>query len=185
MFTPQLAPVPTDFAAGAASPAGSYLAERPPLRRLSQETLLAAPLEEVFEFFADARNLEPLTPAWLRFRILTPQPLEMQAGAVLDYRIRLGLVPTSWRTRIEVWEPPHRFVDAQLSGPYRCWWHEHRFEPTPGGTRMSDEVLFTPALGRLGQFVAGGIVEGRLRSIFSHRARIIGSLFGSLPVPVA
>jgi ligand-binding SRPBCC domain-containing protein len=185
MITPRIASVPTGFAADAASPAGLYLRERPPLRRLSQETRLAAPLDEVFPFFSDAGNLELLTPGWLRFRILTAQPIEMRAGAVLDYRIVLGLLPTSWRTRIELWEPPHRFVDAQLSGPYRCWWHEHRFEPTPGGTLMTDEVLFTPALGRLGQLVAGPAVEGRLRSIFSHRARVIGSLFGSIPVTVA
>ncbi len=177
MSKPQIASALDGFEAPQASSAGSYLRARPPLRRLQQETLLAAPLDEVFGFFADACNLELLTPPWLRFRILTPRPIPMGVGTLIDYRIRLGLVPTSWRTRIEVWEPPYRFVDAQLSGPYRSWWHDHRFESAEGGTLMLDQVLFTPALGRLGQFVAGPMVEGRLRSIFSHRARMIAGLF--------
>ena len=133
--------------------------------------------EQVFDFFADAKNLERITPPFLRFRIASQLPIEMCEGAEILYRLKIHGISVSWRTRIEVWEPPYRFVDAQLSGPYRSWWHDHRFESAEGGTLMLDQVLFTPALGRLGQFVAGPMVEGRLRSIFSHRARMIAGLF--------
>ena len=168
-----------DFAdAGDEVAASTYLDARPPLRRLRQCTVIPLAPAEVFPFFADARNLEGLTPSWLRFEILTPSPIEMREGAIIDYRIRLGPLPTAWRTRIEAWEPPFRFVDSQLSGPYRCWWHEHRFEDLGGSTRMSDEVLFTPALGRLGQAFAGARVERRLERIFKYRATAIERHFG-------
>ncbi len=89
---------------------------------------LRTPLEPLFEFFSDAHNLEALTPGWLKFEVLTPAPIPMQVGTLIDYRLRIRGVPIRWRSRISAWEPPFRFVDEQIRGPYRKWVHEHRFE---------------------------------------------------------
>lgn len=158
-------------------PRAPYLIERPPRYVLRAATRVDAPLERVFDFFSLAENLERLTPADLSFQILTPTPIEMQVGALIDYRIRLGPLPLRWRTRIEVWEPGRRFVDAQLVGPYSCWWHEHRFVPDGRSTRMFDTVYYAPPLGALGALANGLFVRHKLRGIFAFRERAIGELF--------
>src|SRR5262249_6627812 len=112
------------------------------VRTLTTELWLPKPAEEVFAFFGDARNLDAVTPSWLHFRILTPMPMEMRRGATLEYRIRWRWVPLHWRTEITAWEPPFRFVDEQVKGPYRRWWHEHLFEMRDGGTLMRDRVEY-------------------------------------------
>ena len=133
---------------------------------LTAEIWLPRSRPEVFAFFADAGNLEALTPAWLRFEILTPRPIGMQAGALIDYRLRVHGWPVRWQTRIAVWEPPVRFVDEQLRGPYRLWRHEHTFEETAGGTRVRDVVHYA-VLG--GALVNALFVRPDLRKIFSYR----------------
>lgn len=102
--------------------------------RLERVQQIPRPLDEVFAFFAEAQNLASLTPPFLHFHILTPLPLRMQAGTLLDYRLHVFGVPFSWRTRIETFEPPRRFTDVQLRGPYRLWHHTHEFAPTLEGT---------------------------------------------------
>jgi ligand-binding SRPBCC domain-containing protein len=111
---------------------------------LKYETLVPAPLEAAFAFFSDASNLERLTPGWVQFSIVTPLPVVMRAGLEIDYRIRLHGLPLAWRSRIDVWEPNHRFVDRQTAGPYVWWRHEHRFETAGAGTRVIDEVEYLP-----------------------------------------
>lgn len=100
--------------------------------RLETAQRLPRPVNDVFPFFADAFNLESITPPSLRFRILNAKPISMRAGATIDYRLRIGAVPVRWRSEITVWEPPFRFVDEQRRGPYRWWVHEHRFEEKQG-----------------------------------------------------
>ena len=122
--------------------------------------------DEVFAFFSDPLNLESLTPPMLRFEIVSRGPLEVRAGLLIDYRIRLRGWPMAWRSEITVWEPPHRFVDEQRRGPYRAWIHEHRFEDRDGGTLVTDRVRYRV----LGGAVADRLVVRRdLRAIFQYR----------------
>jgi ligand-binding SRPBCC domain-containing protein len=107
------------------------------------ELWLPLPPEGLFPFFADAANLETITPPWLNFKILTPTPVPMRAGALIDYKLRVHGLPVRWRARINLWQPPHRFVDEQLRGPYRQWFHEHTFDPRDGGTLCRDVVTYS------------------------------------------
>jgi ligand-binding SRPBCC domain-containing protein len=139
---------------------------------------LPRPRSEVFAFFADAGNLQELTPPWLRFRILTPQPIALRQGARIDYGIRLRGLPIGWKTEITAWEPPRRFVDEQLHGPYRLWIHEHSFEEIEGGTLAEDHVRYA-ALG--GALVNRLLVARDLRTIFDYRHLRLRDLFGRWP----
>jgi ligand-binding SRPBCC domain-containing protein len=134
---------------------------------------------EVFPFFADAYNLEEITPPWLRFSVLTPPPIAMRAGTLIDYRLRLHGVLLRWRTEIAVWEPPARFVDRQVSGPYETWEHEHRFREVAGGVVMSDHVSYRIRGGRLADRIGDVAVARRdLRRIFEYRQEALRARFG-------
>ncbi len=113
------------------------------------EQWLPRPREEVFAFFGEARNLETITPPWLHFEVLTQSPIAMRTGTLIDYRIRVHGIPIHWRTEIAEWNPPHRFVDVQLRGPYTHWHHTHIFETHAGGTRCIDNVRYRPPGGAL------------------------------------
>ena len=135
--------------------------------RLSRQATIPRPRKDVFSFFSDARNLEALTPPWLGFRILTPLPIVMEPGRRIDYRIRLNGVPFRWTSEITAWNPPFRFVDEQVRGPYRRWVHEHRFEDRGGETLVVDEVSYAVWGGRV---VNRLLVRRRLEQIFDYRA---------------
>ncbi|HMN97093.1 MAG TPA: SRPBCC family protein [Phycisphaerales bacterium] len=134
------------------------------------EQILPAPPEELWGFFADASNLERITPPWLRFRVLTPAPIAMRQGTIIDYRLRWRFLPIRWRTLISAWDPPNRFVDEQVRGPYRLWRHEHRFEPLGGGTRMIDRVEYRAPLAALSHPL---VVRRDVEGIFAHRRAIL------------
>ncbi len=147
---------------------------------LERVQTVAAPRAAVFAFFSDAGNLERLTPPSLRFSILTPTPIEMRPGAVIDYRISLLGVPFKWRTIIEAFEPEARFVDVQASGPYRTWRHTHTFSDAPGGgTIIRDHVEYELPFGPLGVIVRALFVRRQLDTIFDYRRRAIHDRFGS------
>lgn len=129
--------------------------------------------EEVFPFFADAFNLEAITPPWLKFEVLTPRPIVMRAGQRIDYRLRLRGLPLRWQSEITAWEPPHRFVDEQRRGPYRAWIHEHRFEEQNGGTHATDLVSYA-VLG--GWMVNTLLVQRDVEKIFRFRQEKLRSL---------
>ncbi len=138
------------------------------------QLFLVHPLEIVFPFFADAGNLETLTPPWLRFEILTPLPIHMSAGALIEYRLRLHGLPLRWQSEITAWEPPHRFVDEQRRGPYRQWIHEHTFIERDGGSEVRDFVRYSVLGGRLADFL---FVQHDVRRIFEYRAWKLRALF--------
>ena len=134
--------------------------------RLTTRLFVARPLDETFAFFADAANLQKLTPPWLSFRIRTPQPIEMRRGTLIDYLITVRGLPVPWRTRISDWTPPARFVDEQLWGPYWRWHHTHTFAATDGGTLVDDTVLYTPIGGAAMHAL---MVKRDLERIFTFR----------------
>jgi hypothetical protein len=144
--------------------------------RLNRECRLPLPPAEVFPFFADAANLEHITPPWLNFRMVS-HPGPMFEGALISYRLRWGPFPMRWLTRITKWDPPHEFADFQERGPYRLWHHTHRFLPENGGTRMIDIVDYALPLGRLGVIAERLFVRRDIERIFEHRNRVIGSIF--------
>jgi hypothetical protein len=149
------------------------------VHQLEREQWVPAPLDEVFDFFSRAENLDFLTPPWLFFRIVTPTPVEMAKDLRLQYRIRLAGVPIRWTTRIASWDPPRGFVDEQERGPYALWEHGHRFEPEDGGVRMLDRVRYALPLGPLGALAHILVVRRALEAIFDFRAERIRERFGA------
>ncbi len=141
---------------------------------LKREVWLPRPIGEVFPFFGDARNLERITPPWLRFNVITPGEIVMMPGTIIDYRLKLRGVPLAWRSEITAWEPPHRFVDEQRKGPYRLWVHEHRFSEKNGGTHAEDIVQYA-VLG--GELVHRLFVKRDVERIFDYRATKLRELF--------
>lgn len=144
-----------------------------PLIDLHSAIVVPALLEETFAFFADARNLERLTPPWLSFSIRTPPPIVMRQGLEIDYRIVIHGVPVPWRSRIDIWEPGVRFVDRQIVGPYTWWRHEHGFAAVDGGTRVTDHVEFQPRL----RWLTSGMVRRDVGRIFAFRRAELARLF--------
>jgi ligand-binding SRPBCC domain-containing protein len=144
--------------------------------RLLSSVHLDAPPAEVFPFFADARNLEALTPPWLRFEVETPAPVAMRAGALIDYRLRVHGLPLRWRSEITAWDPPHLFVDEQRRGPYRAWRHEHRFTAQGEGTLVEDAVTYAV---RGGALVDALFVRRDLDRIFAFRRQALLAEFAT------
>jgi ligand-binding SRPBCC domain-containing protein len=148
------------------------------LHAIERAQLVRRPAGEAFDFFADAFNLEAVTPPWLRFRILTPRPIAMCEGALIDYRLSLHRIPCRWHTRIDAWEPGRRFVDRQLSGPFRYWEHTHTFESRPEGTLIRDLVVFRMPLGPLGGMARRVLIGRDLERIFDYRRAAIERMLG-------
>ena len=142
---------------------------------LQSEILLPRPLGEVFAFFSDARNLEAITPGWLSFHILSPTPMVMRPGTLIDYQLRVRGLPLRWRSEITAWDPPHRFVDEQRRGPYRRWIHEHTFTTHPGGTLCRDHVRYAVWGGKIIQKL---FVRRDVETIFAFREQKLRELFG-------
>jgi ligand-binding SRPBCC domain-containing protein len=149
---------------------------------LERTQVVAVPIEEAFPFFADARNLERITPAWLRFRIVEA-PEKLGPGARLRYRLRLFGIPIGWRTEIVAWSPPRGFTDVQRLGPFRLWEHTHRLTAVEGGTEIYDHVRYRLFLGPLGALVRRVLVRGWVEGIFDYRAEAVPRLL--TPAPAA
>lgn len=143
---------------------------------LEREQWLPKPIEEVFAFFSRPENLQTITPPWLDFRMVKT-PAALEKGAHIRYRLRWRWIPIRWTTEISEWNPPHRFVDRELSGPYALWNHEHDFTESKGGTWMRDRVTYALPLGVIGRVAHRIVVEGDVRRIFDFRAETMRGLF--------
>jgi ligand-binding SRPBCC domain-containing protein len=136
---------------------------------------LPRPIEEIFTYFSAARNLEELTPPWLKFQVMTPDPIVMDTGTLIDYKITIHGFPIRWQTQIVEWAPPHRFIDVQLSGPYKLWHHTHTFTAQRGGTLCRDDVRYYPKGGALANTL---FVSKDVKRIFDFRKQKLQELFG-------
>lgn len=145
--------------------------------QLIREQWLPKPIEETFAFFSRPENLEEITPPWLGFHILQADK-ELQAGSVINYKLRIRGLPMRWSSEIALWEPPYRFVDNQLSGPYKLWHHEHTFTSEHGGTRIGDHVDYALPFGLLGEIVHTLIVRRDVETIFKFRQQRLEELLG-------
>lgn len=146
---------------------------------LRVEQFVLRPLEEVFQFFARAENLEEITPPWLHFRILSVSPDPICKGALIRYSLRWRAFPIRWTTEISEWEPPHRFVDVQLKGPYKLWRHAHTFAAEGNGTRITDEVQYLLPFGIFGSIAHALKVRKDVETIFAYRSGVVQRLLGS------
>ena len=145
------------------------------IREFTAELWLPLPPEEVFPFFSDAGNLNVITPPWLKFRVVKTSSEVMHAGVLIDYNLRVRGLPLRWQSRINVWEPPHRFVDEQLLGPFRMWVHEHTFEARDGGTLARDAVRYAAPFDSL---THRWLVRPDMEKIFKYRAEALRKRFG-------
>jgi ligand-binding SRPBCC domain-containing protein len=147
------------------------------IHTLRREQILDAPADAAFAFFADARNLEAITPPLLRFEVVTPAPIAMAVGTFIQYRLRWRGVPIRWDTLIQAWEPPLRFVDVQVRGPYRLWHHTHEVQALDRGrSLMRDTVRYAIGFGRAGDVAQRLVVRRDLDAIFDYRARRVPAL---------
>ena len=135
---------------------------------LSTELQIEKPIDEVFSYFSDAHNLVEITPPKMKLVVLTPHPIEMQIGTLIDYRVKLKGIPIRWQSEITEWDPPHKFVDEQRKGPYRAWIHTHIFDEVDQGTIVRDRVEYA-VLG--GQIVDKLFVGPDLQRIFEYRSK--------------
>ncbi|MBA3866835.1 MAG: SRPBCC family protein [Solirubrobacterales bacterium] len=141
---------------------------------LERSQRLELPIEQAFEFHGEAANLEAITPPWLGFEITTPRPIEMRVGTRLDYRLKLHGVPVRWQTRIEAWEPPTRFVDVQVEGPYKLWEHTHTFAADgDDAVLIEDRVRYALPLGPLGLIAHRLFVRNDVERIFDFRREAV------------
>ena len=144
---------------------------------LEREQIVPMQRDKVFEFFSAAENLDRLTPTSLHFKILTPSPIDLKTGAIIDYRLSLFGIPFGWRTLIETFEPNDRFVDKQLKGPYRLWRHLHEFSDASGGTHMFDRVEYEVPFGPIGEVARVLFVKRQVESIFDFRREACKKIF--------
>jgi ligand-binding SRPBCC domain-containing protein len=141
---------------------------------LERSQRVEVPIEQAFDFYGDALNLEPMTPPWLHFEVTTRGQVTFRPGTLLDYKLRLHGVPVRWQTRIETWEPPLRFVDTQVKGPYSLWEHTHLFERDGDSAAIiHDRVRYAIPLGPLGALAHHLFVRRDLERIFDYRSEAV------------
>jgi len=146
-------------------------------RVLEYKTSINKPLDEVFAFFSKAENLNKLTPSELQFEILTPSPIAMKKGAMIEYKIKLSGIPFKWKTEICEWNPPYKFADQQLKGPYTKWYHEHIFTEEEGKTIMIDRITYLSKGWIMAPLLHALFVDKRVKEIFTYREKVLNDLF--------
>lgn len=149
---------------------------------IHSQVWLPRPLDEVFRFFSDARNLQQITPGWLDFRVTGMNTNEIQSGTRIDYRLKIRGIPFRWQSEIAEWNPPYYFVDRQIVGPYAEWRHEHLFASDRGGTQCTDHVQYAPPGGKLLAPLINKLIVARdVEGIFEYRRARLAELFPPLP----
>lgn len=146
-------------------------------KQIKYTTFIPYSLDEVFDFFSKAENLNELTPASLHFNILSPLPIHLRKGVIILYRIKLAGIPMKWKTEICSWNPPFEFTDKQISGPYTTWIHTHQFEPKDGGVLMTDTVTYQSKGYVLAPFLHWLFVDKQVKKIFEYREAKLQQLF--------
>ena len=149
-----------------------------PIYTLRCEMLTELSIEDTFRVFEDPYNLARITPSWLNFQVTSKDHVQIESGAEIDYLIRWLGLPMRWKTNIQVYDPPHLFVDEQAKGPYQLWQHHHSFRETSEGTLVGDRVDYALPFGLLGQLAHALLVKWQLLTIFRYRQRALGRLFG-------
>lgn len=148
-----------------------------PVHTLHRKQIVATPLDKVFPFFERPENLEDITPPFLRFRLLSPSPVPMHIGSIIQYQLKLHGLPVKWTTIITEYDPPHKFVDVQLKGPYTLWHHTHHLRDVPGGTEVEDIVRYQLPFGPLGELMHAVLIRRDVERIFDYRARVMRERF--------
>ncbi len=148
------------------------------VHELRRDQVVERPLDEVFDFFSRASNLERLTPSLMHFQMVTPEPIEMTTGTLIEYRLRVHGAPIRWISRIEEWEVGSHFVDRQIKGPYKLWLHRHDFEEVDEGTRVSDHVRYELPFGPVGELAGLWLVRRDLDRIFDFRREAVTTQLG-------
>lgn len=145
--------------------------------RLEYEQFVPYPVEDIFGFFEKAENLEQLTPENLKFKILTPSPVKMNVGRLIDYTIKIFGINFHWRTMITDYYKNKKFIDEQLKGPYAFWHHTHSFKSVNDGTQINDKILYSLPFGVFGRIVHALVVKSELSKIFDYRQKVMNRLF--------
>jgi ligand-binding SRPBCC domain-containing protein len=149
--------------------------------KIEYDQFIDLPIEDVFNFFSKPENLSLITPPRMNFEIMTPQPLEMKEGQLVDYALTIAyIIKLRWRTLITKYESPHIFIDQQIKGPYSLWHHTHTFEEKDGGTIIKDSVVYAIPFGWLGRFVHAIYIKYDIQSIFKHRKKILTKIFENI-----
>lgn len=148
-------------------------------RRFASNSWIPARIETAFQFFSKPENLDRITPPWLHFQFLTPLPVELKSGTLLDYRLKLHGIPVKWQTQIVEWNPPFHFVDLQLRGPYKKWVHTHTFVEKDNGTVIEDNVLYAVPGFFLEPFINKYFVKPDINRIFEYRRKQLTEIFRS------
>ena len=147
---------------------------------LSKKQVIHKTLEEVFNFFQKPENLSVITPKNMGFNILTPKPIKMGKGTVIDYTIKFFRIPVHWRTLITEYCPPHKFVDVQIKGPFILWHHTHIFKEMENGVEITDQVQYMMPFGILGRILHSMCIRKKLNHIFNFRNEMIEKLFHNI-----
>ncbi|MBT3589663.1 MAG: SRPBCC family protein [Candidatus Marinimicrobia bacterium] len=147
--------------------------------KITTKQIIKRPLVEIFAFFSRPENLSLITPDHLDFKILTPPPIEMKKGALIDYIIRIFKAPIHWQTLITSYEPPYKFVDKQIKGPYKYWHHTHTFVEGSDGVEIHDEIQYSVPFGIIGKLLHAIWIKNNLNYIFEYRREVIHNLFNS------
>ncbi|MDB4125794.1 SRPBCC family protein [Candidatus Marinimicrobia bacterium] len=149
--------------------------------KIEYNQFIDLPIEDVFNFFSKPENLSLITPPRMNFEIMTPQPLEMKEGQLVDYALTIAyVIKLRWRTLITKYESPHIFIDQQIKGPYSLWHHTHTFEEKDGGTIIKDSVVYAIPFGLLGRFVHAIYIKYDIQLIFKHRKKILTKIFKNI-----